>query len=119
VANILRNAQRAAGAAGRIVVTSRIDGNETIITVGDSGPGVPEAELSKIFDAFYRIDPSRDRTTGGAGLGLAIVKTCVESCGGFVAARNRTPHGLEVSIRLPAATPPLAIANCANADAST
>jgi two-component system sensor histidine kinase CpxA len=68
--------------------------------VTDSGPGVPEAELARIFDPFYRVDTSRDRATGGTGLGLAIVKTCVEACGGAVSGRNRQPSGLEVTIRL-------------------
>ena len=78
-------------------------GEEIAITVADSGPGVPEAELPHIFDAFYRVDASRTRDTGGTGLGLAIVKTCVESCCGTVTARNRKPHGLEVTITLHAA----------------
>ncbi len=67
------------------------------VRVADSGPGVPEEELPKIFDAFYRVDTSRTRETGGVGLGLSIVKMCVESCGGTVAARNRPGGGLEVS----------------------
>ncbi|HEX3988300.1 MAG TPA: ATP-binding protein, partial [Verrucomicrobiae bacterium] len=71
------------------------------IKVADGGPGVPTADLPRIFDPFYRVDDSRDRATGGVGLGLAIVKTCVEACGGTVTCRNREPSGLEVTIRLP------------------
>ena len=73
------------------------------ITVADSGPGIPAAELEEVFKPFYRPELARQRETGGVGLGLAIVKTCVEACGGSVKCRNRSPKGLEVEIRLPAA----------------
>jgi two-component system sensor histidine kinase CpxA len=100
LANLLRNALQHAGSAGPITVRAASEGDEVVITVADSGPGVPEDELPKIFDAFYRLDTSRTRGTGGTGLGLAIVKTCVESCCGSVTASNRIPHGLEMVIRL-------------------
>ncbi|MEA3211976.1 MAG: hypothetical protein QOE70_5033 [Chthoniobacter sp.] len=103
LANLLRNAIQHAGAAGPITIQAARDGDEITISVADSGPGVPEAELPKIFDAFYRLDASRTRDTGGVGLGLAIVKTCLDSCCGTVNARNRQPHGLEVLLHLPAA----------------
>lgn len=103
VSNLLRNAVRYAGEAGPITLSAQREGAMIALTVADSGPGVPAEELTRIFDPFYRVDPSRDRTTGGTGLGLAIVKTCVESCGGTVSGRNRSHSGLEVTIRLPAA----------------
>lgn len=104
LANLLRNAIRYAGADGPIVITASEAGQWVTISVADHGPGVPEEELPKIFDAFYRLDPSRNRETGGTGLGLTIVKTCIESCGGTVSARCREPHGLEIVIRLPSVT---------------
>jgi two-component system sensor histidine kinase CpxA len=100
LSNLLRNAVRYAGEAGPIQLSAGREGENVLITVTDSGPGVPEAELARIFDPFYRVDTSRDRATGGTGLGLAIVKTCVEACGGAVSGRNRQPSGLEVTIRL-------------------
>ncbi|HUD46936.1 MAG TPA: HAMP domain-containing sensor histidine kinase [Candidatus Baltobacteraceae bacterium] len=100
VANLVRNSVRYAGSAGPISVVANLDGDAVRITVADRGPGVPAADLPRIFDPFYRVDASRDRATGGVGLGLAIVKTCVEACGGSVACRNREPSGLEVTIRL-------------------
>jgi two-component system sensor histidine kinase CpxA len=75
-------------------------GEEVAIAVADCGPGVPDAELQRIFDAFYRLDTARTRETGGTGLGLAIVKACIDSCSGTVVARQVAPHGLEVEIRL-------------------
>lgn len=102
LANLLRNAVRYAGDAGPIELAAQREGEHIVITVADNGPGVPDGELARIFDPFYRVDSSRDRATGGVGLGLAIVKTCIESCGGTVTGRNRKPAGLEVTIRLPA-----------------
>jgi len=100
MANLLRNALRYAGGAGRISLKAWREEDHIIITVSDDGPGVSPSELEKLFDPFYRVDPSRTSETGGVGLGLAIVKSCVEVCGGIVGATNRNPHGLEVRIRL-------------------
>jgi two-component system sensor histidine kinase CpxA len=100
VANVLRNAIRYAGAKGTIRLTAVESGTHVELTIADEGPGVPEAALSRIFDPFFRLDPSRTRETGGAGLGLAIVKTCVESCRGSVRAFNKSPQGLAVKIDL-------------------
>jgi two-component system sensor histidine kinase CpxA len=68
---------------------------------------VAARELEKLFDPFYRVDPSRASETGGVGLGLAIVKSCVDACGGIVSAANRIPQGLEVRIRLNRADTPV------------
>ena len=103
VANLVRNALRYAAHAGPITITARREDEFVFITVDDLGPGVPPDEVGKLFDPFYRADPSRTSETGGVGLGLAIVKTCVEACGGVVSAANRHPHGLEIRIRLAAA----------------
>jgi two-component system sensor histidine kinase CpxA len=102
VGNVLRNAVRYAGEAGPISVSANREGSAVRITVADCGPGVPAADLPRLFDPFYRVDDSRDRATGGVGLGLAIVKTCVEACGGNVTCRNHEPSGLEVTIQLQA-----------------
>ncbi len=101
ISNLVRNARQ--HAATPVKISASRSGEDITILVADDGPGVPEAELPRIFDAFYRLDASRTRDTGGAGLGLAIVKTCVESCCGTVTARNRTPHGLEALVTLRAA----------------
>ena len=103
LANLLRNAIRHAAASGPIALRATREGEDVTISIADQGPGVPDEELPKIFDAFYRVDSSRTRDTGGTGLGLAIVKTCIDSCSGTVTARNREPHGLEMLIRLHAA----------------
>ena len=101
VSNLLRNAVRYAGDDGPITVSTQLRDGEVELTVSDHGPGVPEAELPKLFDPFYRVDTSRARETGGVGLGLSIVKTCIETCHGSVTCRNREPRGFEAVICLP------------------
>ncbi len=98
--NVIRNAVRYAGNAGKIRAAAETSNGHVRITVADSGAGVPEADLEKLFDPFYRIQSDRSRQTGGTGLGLAIVKSCVEACQGKVFAQNRAPSGFEVTILL-------------------
>jgi two-component system sensor histidine kinase CpxA len=100
LANLLRNALRHGPPGGLVAIRAFEDGARLAIAIADDGPGVPEEELARIFDPFYRVDASRTRETGGMGLGLAIVQTCVNSCGGSVTARNRLPRGLEVTLHL-------------------
>ena len=102
LSNLVRNSIRYAGHAGPVEVSARPDGDQIVIVVADSGPGVAEDDLQRILEPFYRTEGSRNRNSGGVGLGLAIVKTGIESCQGSVVCRNRTPSGLEVTIRLPA-----------------
>jgi two-component system sensor histidine kinase CpxA len=102
LANLLRNALRYAASAGPVIIAAETDQTRTRITISDSGPGVPESTLPRLFEPFYRPDAARRRETGGAGLGLAIVKSCVEACGGAVSCRNLAPAGFQVEIVLPA-----------------
>jgi two-component system sensor histidine kinase CpxA len=71
------------------------------LTVRDYGPGVPESELARIFQPFYRVSDARDRQSGGAGLGLAIAERVIRVHGGTIRAENVTPRGLQVEILLP------------------
>jgi two-component system, OmpR family, sensor histidine kinase CpxA len=81
------------------------DGGEIVVRVMDSGPGVPEEALQKIFEPFYRLDDARNRQTGGAGLGLSIADRAIRLHGGQLRASNRKQGGLEIEIRIPAASP--------------
>ncbi len=101
LANLLRNAVRYAGSAGPVTVDARRAGIGWELRVADVGPGVPEDAIPRLFEPFYRPEPSRSRELGGTGLGLAIAKTCVEACGGTLRAANRTPRGFEVVVLLP------------------
>jgi len=102
IANVVRNAVRHAGLEEPIEIRARAQGERVLLTIADSGPGLPEDALSGVFMPFYRPDESRNRQQGGgAGLGLAIVKDCVEACRGTVVCRNRTDRlGLEVEFSL-------------------
>lgn len=97
--NVIRNALRHGG-EGRVVVSTASRNGHLSITVADEGPGVPEGDLDRLFDPFFRVDDARTRESGGSGLGLAIVRSCVEACGGTVTAANRQPKGFEVTITL-------------------
>jgi two-component system sensor histidine kinase CpxA len=102
LANLFRNCLRHAGPGPVRVAVERAE-NDWSIRITDDGPGVPEEEMPRLFEPFYRPDASRSRETGGSGLGLAIVRSCIQACGGSVSLRNARPRGLEVTIRLPGA----------------
>jgi len=107
VENIVRNAVCYGGLDGPVDVTLERNGQDASLvrlTVGDRGPGVPESELMKIFQPFYRVTDARDRQSGGTGLGLAIADRVVRIHGGTIRAENAEPHGLRVEIALPCLT---------------
>jgi len=96
--NLLDNAVKYGKRAQVAVAT---EGKAIEITIDDEGPGIPESELSKVFQPFYRIEDSRSRDTGGTGLGLAIAQSIVQAQGGELALANRSGGGLRASIKLP------------------
>ena len=106
VGNVVRNALRYAGDAGPVHITGYAAERAAVLVITDHGPGIPQDDLDRIFEPFYRPEQSRSRKLGGMGLGLAIVKSGIETCGGAVHCRNRQPHGLEVTIRIPLAPEP-------------
>ena len=99
VENLLENALRYAGEGATCTITlARQDGN-VLLGVADDGTGVPDADVARLFERFFRSD--RARTTRGTGLGLAIVKHVIESAGGNVGARGGQGRGLDVRCVLP------------------
>jgi signal transduction histidine kinase len=102
--NIVRNALTYAGTDGPIEVHLERSGSDFEIRVCDSGPGVAEEDLTRIFEPLYRADASRDHKTAGQGIGLAITARVMELHGGVVSAANRAGGGLEITLRLPADT---------------
>jgi signal transduction histidine kinase len=97
--NLLDNAVKYGKCARAAIAT--VDSTIEII-IDDDGPGIPEAELSQVFQPFYRIEDSRNRDTGGTGLGLAIAQSIVQAHGGELTLANRPGGGLRASIKLPA-----------------
>ena len=101
IENVLRNAVRFTKPDSAVAVSLHRDRNAARIVIEDQGPGVPHAELQRIFDPFYRVAESRDRDSGGTGLGLAITARIVRLYGGEVRAANIMTGGLRVEIELP------------------
>lgn len=97
-ANIIDNAVKY-GTSARVTLSDL--GRELVVHVDDAGPGVPEEQLERVFQPFYRLEHSRNRRTGGSGLGLAIARQAVGRHGGSVTLQNLTGGGLRASIRLP------------------
>jgi two-component system sensor histidine kinase CpxA len=105
IENVVRNAVRftAEGTRVEVRLTRRPTpaGAEACVVVRDHGPGVPEADLERIFQPFVRVGPARDRQSGGTGIGLAVTERAVRLHGGAVAARNAEGGGLAVTVSLP------------------
>jgi two-component system, OmpR family, sensor histidine kinase SenX3 len=101
--NLLENAVAYSPEKTRVVVSATRDGASTaLISVADQGIGIPERDLERIFERFYRVDPARSRATGGTGLGLAIVKHVVAAHGGKVTVWSKEGVGSTFTLRLPA-----------------
>jgi signal transduction histidine kinase len=96
--NLIDNAVKHGGGA-RAMLGANADMIE--ITIDDSGPGIPEDQLARVFQPFYRLEDSRSRDTGGIGLGLAIAASIVEAHGGELRLANRHTGGLRATIMLP------------------
>jgi signal transduction histidine kinase len=101
VANLIDNAVKYTPEGGRVIVTTERRGNEAVLTVSDSGPGVPEAEQARIWERLYRGDQSRSQS--GLGLGLSLVRAIVEAHGGRVGVRNAAEGGAVFEVALPLA----------------
>lgn len=99
IANLVDNAVK----YGKSAVIAVSDGDALELRIRDEGPGLPEAELEKVFDPFYRVEVSRSRETGGTGLGLTIARSIAEAHGGSLVLRNRSEGGLEAVLTLPRA----------------
>jgi two-component system sensor histidine kinase BaeS len=100
--NLLDNALRHTPEGGQVAVRAARGDGGVVVSVSDTGPGVPPGQLLHLFERFWRGDPSRSRRTGGSGLGLAIARRIVEAHGGRIWAELVADGGLRVSFRLPA-----------------
>ena len=98
--NLTDNALKFAGAAQLRVEPK--EGDSLSVTVMDRGPGIAEEELARVIEPFYRVENSRNRSTGGTGLGLAIAQQLAQALGGSLTLRNREGGGLCAELRLPA-----------------
>jgi two-component system sensor histidine kinase CpxA len=103
IENVLRNAVRYSPKGARVDVAVERSEAGLTVSVRDQGPGVPDSEVDRIFEPFYRVAESRDRDTGGEGIGLAITSRVMKAHGGSAKADNRAGGGFEVRLSLPLA----------------
>src|SRR5262249_52009283 len=114
--NLLNNSSRYTKSGGTISIHAEPAGDEVVVTIKDTGAGIPEDKLATIFDMFTQVDRSPERSHGGLGIGLTLVKRLVEMHSGSVEARSSgEDRGSEFVVRLPrlqqprerSATPPV------------
>jgi two-component system, OmpR family, phosphate regulon sensor histidine kinase PhoR len=101
VSNLLDNAIRHTPEGGVVTVEVAGVGDQAVISVADTGEGIPTRDIDRVFERFYRVDAARSRATGGTGLGLSIVKHVAESHGGSVSVESQLGVGSTFTIRLP------------------
>lgn len=98
--NLLENCYRYVDQGGRVSLTLNASDRAEIV-IDDSGPGVSDTQLERLFERFYRVEESRSRVTGGTGLGLSICRTIAEAHGGEIRAAHSASGGLRITVRLP------------------
>jgi two-component system, OmpR family, sensor histidine kinase SenX3 len=99
--NLVDNAVKYTPPGGRVEVTGGFEGSEVVIRISDTGIGIPEGKLPRIFERFYRVDKARSKETGGTGLGLSIVRHIAENHGGRVAVESAPGEGSTFTVYLP------------------
>lgn len=100
VSNILTNAVKYTEEGGEIRVSTWADAETAFIEIADTGCGIPSSDLPYVFDRFYRVDKSRDRSQGGNGIGLAIVREILRLCGGDIQIQSQINAGTTVKLAL-------------------
>ena len=101
VSNLAINAIQHTSAGGKVTLILEADSHDALIGVTDTGIGIPEAELTLIFDRFYRVDQARSRELGGSGLGLSIAKAIAQAHQGSISVQSELGKGSTFTIRLP------------------
>ena len=100
--NLLENGIKYNRPGGRVKADVYRDGDQVLLEVSDTGVGIPEEDMPKVFNRFYRVDKARSRAAGGTGLGLSIVRDTVRRHGGWVTVRARQPEGSVFTVGFPA-----------------
>jgi signal transduction histidine kinase len=103
ISNLLLNAIQHSPSGSQVEARLHVESDSVVLEVEDGGEGIDPADLPRVFDRFYRSDPSRTRKTGGTGLGLAICKAIVERAGGTIAISSNVGEGTRVTVRAPRA----------------
>ncbi len=103
IANVISNAVKYNRPGGRVEVSAFVEGEQVAVRVKDTGIGIPQEDIPRLFERFYRVDKARSRERGGTGLGLAIAKEIVEQHNGTIQVESQLDQGTAVTIRIPAA----------------
>jgi two-component system OmpR family sensor kinase len=103
--NLLSNARVHTPHGSPVRVLVRVEGDEAVLAVEDEGPGIPSEDAERVFERFYRADPSRSRKSGGTGLGLSIVAAVAQAHGGVARVEAATGGGARFELRVPLRTP--------------
>ena len=103
--NLLSNAIKYGGENGRVTVSAAADERGVRVAIRDRGPGIPEAELPRIFEPFYRGSHAHGNV-GGTGIGLSLVRRIVDALGGQIDVESRPREGTTFTVTLPRATEP-------------
>jgi signal transduction histidine kinase len=101
--NLVDNAVKYTPPGGRVEVVGGSEGSEIVVRIADTGIGIPEGKLSRIFERFYRVDKARSKATGGTGLGLSIVRHVAQNHGGRVTVESTPGEGSVFTVHLPRA----------------
>jgi signal transduction histidine kinase len=101
--NLVDNAVKYTPPGGRVEVVGGSEGSEIIISISDTGIGIPEGNIPRIFERFYRVDKARSKATGGTGLGLSIVRHVAQNHGGRVTVESTPNEGSTFTVYLPRA----------------
>ncbi len=105
ISNLIANAVTYSETGARVVVTTHASADQVQISIVDEGIGIPAADIDRIFERFYRVDPARHRSTGGTGLGLSIVKHVAATHGGDVTVWSVQGQGSTFTLTLPRSAP--------------
>ena len=99
--NVIENSIKYNHTGGQVSVQSKAEQGQIIITILDSGCGIPAEDQGQVFEPFFRVDKSRSRQMGGCGLGLALTKAIIELHGGQIGFVSSSPKGTTIRIMLP------------------
>jgi two-component system heavy metal sensor histidine kinase CusS len=105
VGNLVSNAVAHTPRGGSVVLSTSAESNAIRIEVSDTGVGIPKEALPRVFDRFFRVDPSRSQASGGTGLGLAIVQGIMALHGGSAEIESQVGRGTRVTLRIPISLP--------------
>lgn len=103
ITNLVANAIYYNKDEGMVSIDLRVSANKAVLCISDTGIGISEQDIPKIFDRFFRVENSRSRETGGSGLGLSIVKSVVESHGGSISVESQIAKGTRITVTFPLA----------------